>query len=632
MHLARESTAIRVRVRSRIRFALSLVVAWCLTSLCAVGQNSFSLTATPTVLSPSGGVITFTVALDYSNPVSAIALKVVAPNAGWTYTATGGTNVPQIVPRAGDTGASGDGFGFLYIIIPARRPSYTLSLQYPAKLTEPQLFQASATLTSTAGLSTVLNNDLTLGPAPTTPPTQLAPTITTQPTDLNATSGSTATFSVMAAGTGPLLYQWRKGGVNITGGTASILTLTAVKAADAATYDVLVSNAAGRITSRAARLDIPAAASILPTIGTQPQNTSIAVSSTTTFSVSTTASSPPAFLWQRLPAGSTTWSALANTNTYAGVTTATLTVRTATLAMNGDLFRCVLTNGTTSVTSAAAVLTVTPPPTEAPDAKLINLSVRANTGTGDQVLLVGFVISGGGSKQVLVRGIGPALTQFGISGPLSDPMLTLFNGASTEIGSNDNWGGTTALSKTFTQVGAFSLPISSKDSVLSMVLPSGACSAKISGSAGGTGLSLAEVYDADPKGPPARFINLAARNQVGSGDGLLVVGFVIDGTTNDTVLIRGIGPTLSQFGVGGALTDPQIKLFNQKGQQIQENDNWGGSEALAAAFTKTGAFALQSDSKDAALLVSLPPGAYTAQVSGVTNATGIALVEVYEVR
>ena len=209
---------------------------------------------------------------------------------------------------------------------------------------------------------------------------------------------------------------------------------------------------------------------------------------------------------------------------------------------------------------------------------------------------------------------------------------TLFNSARASIGTNDNWGGSSTLSKSFAQVGAFALPGSSKDAALTMALPAGACSAQISGVGGATGVSLAEVYDADPNAPATRFVNLSARNQVGSGDALLVVGFVIEGPSSDTVLIRGIGPTLAQFGLGGVLADPQLKLFNQQGQPIQENDDWSGEAALAAAFARTGAFPLAASSKDAALLVTLPPGAYTAQVSGVRNTTGVALIEVYEVR
>ena len=129
----------------------------------------------------------------------------------------------------------------------------------------------------------------------------------------------------------------------------------------------------------------------------------------------------------------------------------------------------------------------------------------------------------------------------------------------------------------------------------------------------------------------ARLAALSARAMAGQGDNTLIVGFAISGTENKTLLIRGVGPTLTQYGVSGVLADPQLKLFNQQGQQLQENNDWGGGSALANAFTQTYAFALPAASKDAAMLVTLAPGIYTAQISGVGNTTGGALLEVYEV-
>jgi hypothetical protein len=125
-------------------------------------------------------------------------------------------------------------------------------------------------------------------------------------------------------------------------------------------------------------------------------------------------------------------------------------------------------------------------------------------------------------------------------------------------------------------------------------------------------------------------VNISARTQVGTGENVLVIGFVITGTGSKTILLRAVGPGLTQFGVGGVLADPQLRLFNAAGAQTDINNDWGGSAALAANFAQSGAFALPATSKDAALVVILPPGAYTAQVSGVADTTGVALVEVYE--
>ena len=599
-----------------------------LAALTARAQSTFALTATPTILSATGGNITFTVALGYQSSVSALSVKVLAPNSSWTYGGNAGANVPQIVPRVGDTGNVGDGYGFLYFTIPSGSASYTFTLRYPARLTTPQVFQATATLSGAAGVQTVLLDSATVAPTP------VAPAIATQPADVAVVVGNSASFSVSATGTAPFAYQWRRNGAVISGATGDSYIVSSVQLSDAASYDVSVSNAGGSVVSRAAKLSVTVSP-VSPSVMTQPENSVTAVAGVASFSVVASGTPAPTFRWQRLPAGSTTWVSLANTTTYAGVTTANLSISGATTAMNGDQFHCIVTNSAGSKTTAEAILTVSsaaPESTVKPYARLVNLSVRATAGSGDQSLIVGFVIVGTGNKQILVRGIGPSLAQFGVGGALDDPTLSLFNSARARIGTNDNWGGAAALSRSFTQVGAFSLPTSSKDAALSMALPSGACSAQISGVGGATGVSLAEVYDADADASVSRFVNLSARNNVGSGDAVLVVGFVIDGTTSETLLIRGIGPSLAGFGVGGALPDPQLRLFNQQGKSINENDDWGGAAQLVSAFGQTGAFSLAAGSKDAALLVTLQPGVYTAQVSGVAGSTGIALIEVYEVR
>ncbi len=635
---------------------LAVLGLWLPTLLTVRAQNTFSIEATPAILAAAGGNVTLTVKLNYQSSVSAISVKVTAPSSDWTYTGTSGANVPQIVPKTGDTGATGDGFGFLFFTIPPGAATYGFSLKYPAKLTAPQVFQASASLSSTNGSPTVLQASVTIAPTP------VAPTISTQPVDTTLTVGSPLTFTVIATGTAPFTYQWRRNGAAITGASNGTFSIPAVQLTDAASYDVIVSNASGSVTSRTAKL-VTLINPVAPVFETQPESSATSSSGAVSFSVVASGTPTPTYQWQRLPAGASTWATLANTTTYAGVTTATLVLRATTNAMNGDRFRCIATNSAGNKTSNEAVLTITiptpstvvtpvnavvtpinpatPTKTETPlnsetlvqsSTRLTNLSVRATAGSGDQSLIVGFVIGGAGTKQILVRGIGPALAQFGVGGSLADPSLSLFNSAGSRIGSNDNWGGSSTLSRSFSSVGAFSLPTSSRDAAISMALPASACSAQITGVGGATGVSLAEVYDADDLTANAHFVNLSARNYVGSGDALLVVGFVITGNTSNTVLIRGIGPTLTKFGVGGTLANPQLKLFNQQGQAIEENDDWAGTTKLSTAFEQNGAFPLSPDSKDAALLVTLQPGVYTAQVSGVANSTGVALIEVYEVR
>jgi hypothetical protein len=118
---------------------------------------------------------------------------------------------------------------------------------------------------------------------------------------------------------------------------------------------------------------------------------------------------------------------------------------------------------------------------------------------------------------------------------------------------------------------------------------------------------------------------------VGSGANVLIAGFVVTGTANETVLLRGVGPSLSQFGLTGVLATPKITLYNSSGAMVDTNTVWGGSSSLASTFTQVGAFALPAGSADSVLLETLAPGAYTVELSGVSGATGIALIEVYEV-
>ena len=318
----------------------------------------------------------------------------------------------------------------------------------------------------------------------------------------------------------------------------------------------------------------------------------------------------------------------------AGATGSTYSVASTTAATAGNY--TVVVNGLNgSVTSAPAVVTV-----EAPAiGRLVNLSARTGAGTGAQALIVGFTIGGGTGKSVLIRGIGPSLTAFGVAGALSDSTLTLYNSVATQLAFNDNWGGTATLNAAATSVGAFPLDAASKDAViLAPALSAGSFTAQIAGVSGATGIALAEIYDADPIPAGAqpltaasRLVNVSARAQVNTGGGILITGFTISGNVPKTVLIRAIGPNLTQFGVSGVLADPRLDLY-RGAVVIQSNDNWGGTAALSAAFTSVGAFQLSpASSKDAVLLVTLPPGGYTAQASGVGNTTGVGLIEIYEV-
>jgi hypothetical protein len=357
----------------------------------------------------------------------------------------------------------------------------------------------------------------------------------------------------------------------------------------------------------------------------------VAAGQSTSFTIGA-ASALTTYQWQLSTDAGATWTAISNNSTYSGATTTTLSLTGITSGMSGGRYRALLANPAGTSVSGTATLTVTgttPPPTGA--ARLINVSVRTFVGTGDSTVAVGFGLSGAGSKQLLIRGIGPTLTVFNVSGQLNNPLLSLFNSGSVMLTSNAGWGGGAVLANSFSAVGAFALPAGSADTALLQSLASGTTySALISGANGTTGIALAEIYDADTGTPATRLTNISARAFSGTGVSALFAGFVIAGTGTETVLIRGIGPALTQFSVGGAMAAPQLTLFNSAGTVINTNTRWGGDPALVAAFAQVGAFVLPANSADSAMIVSLPAGTYTVQVSGVGNTTGIALIEVYE--
>ena len=209
--------------------------------------------------------------------------------------------------------------------------------------------------------------------------------------------------------------------------------------------------------------------------------------------------------------------------------------------------------------------------------RLANISVRGRAGTAEQTLILGFVIGGADGKPILVRGVGPGLSSYGVSRALPDPELQLYSG-SIPVAGNDDWGGVSELRDLFTLLGAAPLAANSKDAALSISLMRGVYTAHVTAADGETGIALAEVFDAEIGGA-AHVINLSARSQIGVGDDILIAGFVLAGSTPKTVLIRGAGPMLTELGVTSAMKDPQLALF-QGSARIVQNDDWSGSDRL----------------------------------------------------
>lgn len=453
----------------------------------------------------------------------------------------------------------------------------------------------------------------------------VAPAITTQPAAQIVATGAPVTFTVVATGTPAPRFQWYKNGDDIRSGTAASLTLSSASLNDAGVYTVRVSNSAGSVTSSPASLTVNAVAG---TITAAAITNSVKAGTEAKLSI-TTAGSGLTYQWRF------------NGRPISGATTATLTLPNVGLTANGSYFVTVSTRSGPAA-SAAGVLTVTT------DARLANIATRGHVGEDDEVLISGFVTRGTAPKKILLRGVGPTLgTQFSVTGALAAPTITLYRG-NTVLERNSGWGGGSVLAAAFTQVGAFPLPAASLDAALLPTLDAGAYTAIISAPKGATGIALVEAYDADTGSPASEIINISTRAAVGAeAKDALIAGFAIRGTTSDTVLIRGVGPSLgTKFGMRRALGNSHVTVYDSKGVAVAANSVWtkGGrgesdddddddkSSDLEDASDRVGAWRLPRGSTDSALLLTLAPGVYTAHVTGNKGGSGIALVEIYEVR
>jgi hypothetical protein len=266
---------------------------------------------------------------------------------------------------------------------------------------------------------------------------------------------------------------------------------------------------------------------------------------------------------------------------------------------------------------------------------LENISARTRVGTGSNVLIPGFVIEGVVPKQVLIRAVGPELATFYVGGYLEDPTMTVFTGQ-TPIATNDDWSAASnaaELAAAAVNVGAFPLSAGSKDAAVLVSLDPGPYTVKVSGVGETVGVSLVEVYDTDSNADGSRLINISGRALVGTGADILIPGFVVEGSSGKSYLIRAVGPTLETLGVTGVLANPTLTVI-QDGFEVASNDDWGdvtNLSELTSVSQQVGAFPLNDGSADAAVYLTLDAGRYSIKVSGVGNTTGVALVEIYEV-
>jgi len=274
--------------------------------------------------------------------------------------------------------------------------------------------------------------------------------------------------------------------------------------------------------------------------------------------------------------------------------------------------------------------------------RIANISTRGMVGNGSGVLIAGFVVEGVSSKQVLIRAIGPSLREFGIRGVAVDPRLVVRKSSrvfSSDIAINDDWDGSSSVFEdTARKVGAFPLSAGETDAAIILTLEPGVYTAQMSDSGSG-GVGLIEVYDAEDRTASSgnRIINISTRGIVRGGAYSLVGGFVVEGTVPKLILVRAVGPSLAKLGVAGWLEDPRLSLDLQEGGEsvpILENDDWGENAnpaLIRKSSQRVGAFPLDEEGKDAAVLILLKPGAYTVNVEAPGEDYGVALLEIYEV-
>jgi hypothetical protein len=244
--------------------------------------------------------------------------------------------------------------------------------------------------------------------------------------------------------------------------------------------------------------------------------------------------------------------------------------------------------------------------------------------TGDQVGIGGFIITGNEPKTVLVRGIGPSLSNFGVPNPLADPTMELHGPSGFITLNNNNWRDTQEAEIQATGLA----PTNDLESAILATLPPGNYTAIVKGVNNGTGVGLVEAYDL-AQAADSKLGNISTRAFVSTGSDIMIAGFILGNNPAETnMILRGIGPSLSDFGVPNALEDPTLELRNDNGALLRANDNWMDDPEQAAILTAAGLGL--SNKLESGIAATLPPGQYTALLAGLNGGTGNGLVEAYD--
>ena len=280
-----------------------------------------------------------------------------------------------------------------------------------------------------------------------------------------------------------------------------------------------------------------------------------------------------------------------------------------------------------------------PPSAAVAQINLGNISTRSFVQIDEHVMIGGFIVQGSGPKRVIIRAIGPELTQFGIPDALANPRLELHNRTGALIASNDDWQ-TTILGGVITtnqvndiQNSGLAPTVASESAIIADLQP-GNYTAIVRGVNNTTGVGLVEVYDLNP-GAGSTLGNISTRSFVQTAEHVMIGGFIVQGSGAKRVIIRAIGPELTQFGIRDALANPRLELHNRAGALIASNDNWQ-TTILGGIITTNQVSSIQNsghaptEASESAIIANLLPGNYTAIVRGVNNTAGVGLVEVYD--
>ncbi len=279
--------------------------------------------------------------------------------------------------------------------------------------------------------------------------------------------------------------------------------------------------------------------------------------------------------------------------------------------------------------------------TQTSQTSLGNISTRSFVQTGEHVMIGGFIVQGSGAKKVIIRAIGPELTQYGITDALANPKLELHDETGALIGTNDDWqttiiGGIITSNQVSDIQNSGHVPTAASESAIIAELQPGNYTAIVNGVSNTDGVALVEVYDLD-SAASSNLANISTRSFVQTGEHVMIGGFIVQGTGTKSVIIRAIGPELTQYGITDVLANPKLELYNATGALIGTNDDWQ-TTIIGGVITSNQVSDIQNSGRaptaasESAIIADLQPGNYTAIVRGVSNTTGVALVDVYDLQ